>query len=314
MRTLIDFDDAPVFMIPAADDVREGVLLEGPQGWGEFSPPLDSEDAAAARWLTAAMEPGTVGWPDATRGRVPVAVGVPETDPATAYRLAAGSRCARVSVSTGRNALGANADRLAAVRDALGPRAALRCVVQAGDDVDATVASIAQLDRAAGGLELVELICRNVEDAAAVRRGVDIAVAVDATLLSEAGRCDDAADIAVLRCAPLGGVRRALRRAEILGLPSLVNLAGKTSVGLAADVALAAALPNLPYTCGPAAGWPVDEDVVAEMRSLVPTQGYLPAAPMPAAPEPARLAEFGVTDPGKVQRWRELLRRASAVG
>ncbi len=313
MRTLIDFDDAPVFMIPAADGAREGVLLEGPQGWGEFSPPPDSEDAAAARWLTAAMEPGTVGWPDATRGRVPVAVGVPETDPATAYRLAAGSRCARVFSSAGRNALGANADRLAAVRNALGPRAALRCVVQAGDDVDVTVASIAQLDRAAGGLELVELICRNVEDAAAVRRGVDIPVAVDATLLSGAGRCD-AADIAVLRCGPLGGVRRALRRAEMLGLPCLVNLAGKTSVGLAADVALAAALPNLPYTCGPSAAWPADEDVVAEIRSLVPTQGYLPAAPMPAAPEPARLAEFGVTDPSKVQRWRELLRRASAVG
>ncbi|MCH9708682.1 MAG: O-succinylbenzoate-CoA synthase [Actinomycetia bacterium] len=314
MRTLIDFDDAPVFMIPTADGVREGVLLEGPQGWGEFSPPPDSEDSAAARWLTAAMEPGTVGWPDATRGRIPVAVGVPETDPATAYRLAAGSRCARVSAAMTRNAAGANADRLAAVRNALGPRAALRCVVQVGDDVDVTVASIAQLDRAAGGLELVELLCRNVEDAVAVRRGVHIPVAVDATLLSEAGRRGEAADIAVLRCGPLGGVRRALRRAEMLGLPCLVNLAGKTSVGLAADVALAAALPNLPYTCGPSAVRPADGDVVAEMRSLVPTDGYLPAAPMPAAPEPARLAEFRVTDPSKVQHWRGLLRRASAVG
>ncbi len=313
MRTLIDFDDARVFAISAAGGLREGVLVEGPQGWGEFSPPADSGDALAARWLTAAMEPGTVGWPDAVRGRVPVAVAVPKTDPATAYRLAAGAGCARVFVGAGRNAVSANADRLAAVRDALGPRAPLRCVVEVGHDVDVTVASIAQLDSAAGGLVLVELICRNIEDAVAVRSGVDIPIAVDASLLSEAGRCDDAADIAVLRCGPLGGVRRALRRAEVLGLPCLVNLAGQTSIGLAADVALAAALPNLPYACGPSAASLTDGDVVAELRSLVATDGYLPAAPMPAAPEPSRLARFTVTDAGTIERWRELLRRAAAV-
>ncbi|PRC47543.1 O-succinylbenzoate-CoA synthase, partial [Mycobacterium sp. ITM-2017-0098] len=61
MRTLIDFDDAPVFAVPTASGVREGVLLDGPQGWGEFSPPADADDALAARWLTAAMEPSTVG-------------------------------------------------------------------------------------------------------------------------------------------------------------------------------------------------------------------------------------------------------------
>ena len=302
-----------MFAIPTADGVREGVLVEGPQGWGEFSPPADCDDVLAARWLTAAMEPSTVGWPDAARGRVPVAVGIPETDPATAYRLAVGARCARVSVGAGRDSLSASVERLAAVRDALGNRAPLRCVVETDDDVDVTTASIVQLNRAGGGLELVELACGDIEDMATIRCGVDVPIAVDATLLSKNRGHDDVADIAVLRCGPLGGVRRALRRAELLGLPYVVNLAGKTSVGLAADVALAAALPNLQYACGPPAALLADGDVVAAMRSLVATPGYLPAAPMPAAPEPSRLARFTVTDADTIQRWRELLRRAAAV-
>ena len=83
MKTWIDFDDAPVFAIPLTDGpgLCEGMLIEGPQGWGEFSPPADLDAVAAARWLTAAIEVGTVGWPDPVRGRVPVAVTVPAVTP-----------------------------------------------------------------------------------------------------------------------------------------------------------------------------------------------------------------------------------------
>lgn len=255
MRTLINFGDAAVFAVPTARGLREGVLLDGPQGWGEFSPPTDADDALAARWLTAAMEPSTVGWPDAVRGWVPVADG------------------------------------------------ARRGIVEV-HDVDSAVETIKRLDHA---IELVELICRNPEDAHAVRRRVDVPVAVDAAVLAEDPQC---ADIAVLRCAALGGVRRALRRAEKLGLPPLVNFTATTSIGLAADVALAAALPDLPFACGPVPNWLGEHDIVSPSRSLIPAEGRLPAAPMPAAPDPARLAALVVTDPATVSRWRELLYRA----
>ncbi len=59
-----------------------------------------------------------------------------------------------------------------------------------------------------------------------------------------------AADVAVLKVQPLGGVRRCLQVAEQLGLPVVVSSALETSVGIAAGVALAAALPELPYACG----------------------------------------------------------------
>jgi o-succinylbenzoate synthase len=258
VRTLIDFDSAPVFALPTASGVREGVLLDGPQGWGEFSPPADADDVLAARWLTAAMEPSTVGWPDAVRGRVPVADG------------------------------------------------ARRAVVEVRD-VETAVETITRLDRP---VELVQLVCRSTEDADAVRRRVDVPVAVDAALLAGDPR---SADIAVLRCGPLGGVRRALRRAEKLGLPPLVTFTGTTSIGLAADVALAAALPDLPFACVPVPEWLGEHDIVSPSRSLIPAEGHLPAAPMPAAPDPARLARFAVTDPAVIRRWRDLLYRAAAL-
>ena len=226
------------------------------------------------------------------------------------------ARCGAGSGAGRRRGVGgfrsADAARLSALRDALAPGTPLRCVVEVGD-VDATVAAITQLDRAAGGLELVELKCRSVEDAAAVRRRVDVPIAVDAALLTGAGQPADVADIAVLRCGPLGGVRRALRRAEAIGLPVVVNIAGLTSIGQAGDVALAAALPDLPFACGPATRSLVDADVVSDARSLVVADGYLPAAPMPAAPDAGRLARFAVTDPATIARWRELLHRAAAL-
>lgn len=258
MRALIDFDVAPVFAVPTATGVREGVLLDGPQGWGEFSPPPGADAALAARWLTAAMEPSTVGWPDAVRGRVPVSDG------------------------------------------------AGRTVIEV-DDVDAAVARITELDAV---IELVELANVGPGAAAAIRRRVDVAVAVDAEVLAQDRDC---ADIAVLRSGPLGGVRRALRRAERLALPCLVAFTGTTSIGLAADVALAAVLPDLPFPPGPVPNWLCDADIVSASRTLLPTDGLLPAAPMPAGPDPERLSRFLVTDAATVARWRDLLHSTAAL-
>jgi len=132
MRTLIDFDNALAFSIPALNrsggtSIREGMLLEGPQGWGEFSPFAD-DDAAA--WLTAATEPGTVGWPDTMRGRVPVSVTVPAVEPEDAHELVTRSGCstADVVVADRPDSLAEDIARLEAVRDALGRRGAIRCI------------------------------------------------------------------------------------------------------------------------------------------------------------------------------------------
>ena len=73
-----------------------------------------------------------------------------------------------------------------------------------------------------------------------------------------------AADIAVLKVQPLGGVAACLRMAERIGLPVVVSSALETSIGIRAGLALAAALPELPYACGLNTVALLAEDLVAD--------------------------------------------------
>lgn len=306
MQTMIDFDDAPIFAMPGFGGVgvREGMLIEGPQGWGEFSP---HDDRTAARWLTAAIESGTVGWPDPVRGRVPIAVTVPAVDPRRAHAITANSGCRTAEVAVGDGALVDDVVRLKTVRDALGPDGVIRCRVNGMWDVETAVAAIATLDRAAGGLEFIEQPCGTAEELAAVRARVDVPIATAVPI-----RPDDApraslvgvADVAILRCGPLGGVRRALVIAEACGLPCVVASTGESSVGWSAGLALAGALPELPYACALGTASLLSGDLVAGARSLIPVGGYLPVAPMPPAPDPELVRQYAITDSARIDWWR----------
>lgn len=316
MQTLIDLDTAPVFAIPSRDGatMHEGVLVEGPQGWGEFSPPPGCPDRLLVRWLTAATEPGTVGWPDARRGRVPVAVNVPATNPARAHELVAASGCrtAAVEVADPAHTPSDDAARIAAVRDALGPDGIIRCDAKGRWSVDAAVAAIAALDRAAGGLEFVQQPCRSVEELSSVRRRVDVRIAIHESLEQSLGdpALIQAADLAVLHCGSLGGARRALRIAESCGLPCSVTSGVETSIGVAVGVALAGALPELPFAC--TLGSSLAADLVADSRRLVPVDGFLPVAPMSPAPLPELLDRYAITEPARIRWWRSRLESAIA--
>ncbi len=168
-------------------------------------------------------------------------------------------------------------------------------------DVDEGVVAIRALDRAAGGLEYVEQPCVSVDELAAVRRRVEVRIAADESIR----RAEDplrvalaeAADVAVLTCAPLGGVRRALAVAQACGLSCVVSSALETSVGLAAEVALAAALPRLGFACGLGTGVLLDGDVVAGGAGLVPVDGWLPVPRQ--SPEPVRRGAVSADPSGR---------------
>jgi O-succinylbenzoate synthase len=83
-------------------EVREGVLLDGPEGWGEFSPFLEYDAATSAPWLACAREAADVGWPAPLRSTVPVNVTVPACSPTAARAIvqaSAGCRTAKVKVA-----------------------------------------------------------------------------------------------------------------------------------------------------------------------------------------------------------------------
>lgn len=315
MKTLIDFDNAVVVALPVLPGFGESgprvcMLIEGPQGWGEFSPPHDADDRHAARWLTAAVEPGTVGWPDPVRGRVPVAVAVPAVDPDVARDLVVSSGCRTAEVTVWAGSFDADCSRVEAVRDALGPEGRIRCVVRGDWDVEAAASGIAALLGVAGALEYVELPVDRVDELAQVRRRVDVPIAVDVAGVESWSTLGGHADIAVLSCAALGGVRRSLRAAEATGLPGVVRAGHQSSVGSAGAAALAGTLPELPLDCAIARPSWVTADVTTETRALVPVDGFVPVAPMPPRPEPELLARWALTDGNTIRWWQARLARA----
>ena len=281
-------DDLHVFSIPLRTrfrgiTVREGVLLRGDAGWGEWSPFLEYDDATARPWLACAREAADVGWPEPLRTVVPVNVTVPATDPDRAHAIvtAGGCRTAKVKVAERGQTLADDLARVEAVRDALGPDGLVRVDANGAWDVDEAVRAIAAIDRAAGGLEYVEQPVMAVEDLAVVRRRVDVPVAADESIrrAEDPYRVRDleAADVAVLKVQPLGGVRACLRIAEDIGLPVVVSSAVESSVGIAAGVALAAALPELHHACGLATVQLLTDDVVTE--PMLPVDGMLRVSP-----------------------------------
>lgn len=257
---------------------RCGLLVRGEAGWGEFSPFPEYGPPATRWWRAAAEEAASRAWPPALRTCIPVNVTVPATSPERAYEIASASGCATAKVKVGS---GDDLGRVSAVRDALGPEGRIRLDVNGLWDVEAAAAQIRRLAAAGRGLEYVEQPVASLEDMIRLRRLVDVPLAADelVRLSSDPHHLcideglDEAADLVVLKVQPLGGVWRALEIAEAIGLPAVVSSAVETSVGLAAGLALAAALPELPYACGLATLLLMEGDVVPD--PLVPVGGCI---------------------------------------
>lgn len=323
MTSDIDFDAAHVYAIPMRArfrgiTMREGMLIHGPAGWGEFCPFADYDDAVSASWLATTIEQCTVGWPEPVRDRIPINCTVPAVGPERAHEITAASGCrtAKIKVADHPESLPEDLARVEAVRDALGPDGAIRVDANGVWEVDDAVTAIRALDKAAGGLEYVEQPCRTIEELAAVRRRVDVRIAADESIR----RAEDpmrvavagAADVAVIKCTPLGGVRRSLHVAEAAGLPCVVSSALETSVGLATQLALAGALPELDFACGLGTLSLLEGDVVAGADSLRPVDGYLPVPRTPPTPDPALLDTYALTDTTQAAWWHDRLIRVRA--
>jgi O-succinylbenzoate synthase len=238
---------------------RQGMVWRGAAGWGEWSPFLDYHGTELVPWLRAAEEAAEGGWPAPLRTEIAVNSTIPAVSAELAHEIASTSGCrtAKVKVAEPGQTLADDAARVEAVRDALGPDGKLRIDANGGWSVDQAVAAVRELDRF--DLEYVEQPCASVIELADLRRrlarpGLHVPIAADESIR----RAQDpyqvaqhaAADIAVLKVQPLGGVRACLQIAERIGLPVVVSSALETSIGIRAGLALAAALPDLPYACG----------------------------------------------------------------
>jgi len=282
-------------------DVREALLIEGPEGWTEFSPFVEYDDREAATWLAGAIDFGWVPQPPIRRDRIPVNATVPAVAAARVPEILArfdGCRTAKVKVAERGQRLDDDIARVRAVRAAMGAEGRVRIDANGGwnlDEAERALHALAEFD-----LEYVEQPCESVDELAELRRRVadwDIPIAADESVR----KADDplavaragAADLIVIKAAPLGGVARALRIVAEAGLPAVVSSALDTSVGLSMGVALAASLPELDYDCGLATSSLFTADVLTPplraeggslpVRRVAPDAAALDALAAPAA-------------------------------
>ena len=303
--------------------VREGVLLRGPSGWGEFAPFADYDDSAAARWLAAALEASHGSWPLGSCDSVAVNAIIPAVgadDAAVLAReavLERGCTTVKVKVAT---TLAADEARVAAVRDALDTalgrgRGMIRLDANGGWDAGAAAAALRRLE--AYGIEYVEQPCGTLDEMRELRSSCAVPIAVDEAVRRApdpldpalASRVRECADVVILKAMPLGGVRRALHVADAMGLPAVASGSLDSSVGLASGIALAAALGD-ERASGLGTGSLLAADLVD--HPVVPVGGRLSVQRI--APDLARLVEArDLLGDERAAWWFARLERARAI-
>lgn len=294
--------------------VREAALFEGPEGWTEFAPFPEYDDAEAARWLAAAVEFGWLPVPALLRDSIPVNATVPAVaaeDVRGVLDRFPGSRTAKVKVAEPGSTLADDVARVRAVRQVLGVEGRIRVDPNAAWSVDEAEHALRRL--APSDLEYVEQPCATVEELAELRRRIRdlrIPVAADESIRRAADpeAAARAVDVVIVKAAPLGGVRAALGLAARLGRPAVVSSALDTSVGLAMGAHLAAALPDLEYDCGLGTAALLEGDVTED--PLLPEGGAIPVRRVTPS---LQLLDHWSADAERTHWWRARLRRCLPV-
>lgn len=279
---------------------REVALIEGPAGWGEFGAFVEYQPPEAAHWLASGIEAAYREPPPVRRDRIPINATVPAVPAAQVPEVLArfpGAGTAKVKVAEPGQTLADDVARVNAVRELM---PTVRVDANGGWSVEQAVEAAAALT-ADGPLEYLEQPCATVGELAELRLRVDVPIAADESIrkaedplaVVRAG----AADIAVLKVAPLGGISAMLAIADQIDVPVVVSSALDSAVGIGTGLTAAAALPQLRHACGLGTGGLFVEDVA---ETAPPVDGSLAVGPV--APDPARLRTLAAP-PERRQWW-----------
>lgn len=303
--------------------VREALLIHGPAGWGEFAPFLEYAPEESSAWLASGIEAAWMGFPEPLRDRIEVNATIPAVPAEHVAQLLEnypGCRNVKVKVAEKGQQLADDIARVAAVRDAR-PGAVIRVDANCGWSVEDAVTAAEAL----GPLDYLEQPCTTVEELAQVRStlqrsGIFVRVAADESIR----KSDDpfrvaelrAADVAVLKVAPLGGVRHVLDIAGHLRARAMditVASALDTGIGINAGLAAVAALPRCddddfmdapPAAAGLATSQLFIDDVTVPR---IIDEGFLSTAVL--EPEESRLEELAAS-PDRQEWWFERVRQS----
>jgi O-succinylbenzoate synthase len=269
---------------------REVMLFEGPNGWAEWSPFLEYPDEEAAVWLAAAIEFAYGAMPEVRREVIPVNATLPAVAPDQIEKVLArfGSfSTVKIKVSEKGQDLNDDLQRVGAVRAAY-PDARIRLDANGGYSVEQAMAVAGAMVENGVALDYLEQPVATIAEMAELRikltqAGIgagsqaNILIAADESVRKVSDPMAvvqaQAADILVLKAAPLGGITRALAIAQEAGLPVVISSALESSVGLSMGAHLAAASPELQFDCGLATASLLAGDVTRE--PLIPVDGSI---------------------------------------
>jgi O-succinylbenzoate synthase len=250
-------------------NVREVALMQGPQGWGEFSPFLEYDDSECRPWLASAIEAATVARPVRYRDAIAVNGIIPELNDKkeieSLMRTFSGAKTFKVKV--GKN-LSEDVIRVARVFSNA-PKAAIRIDVNGLWSVEEALTHLYAYYEEIGPFQYVEQPCATVEELRELKRKIKIPlrIAADEAIRKApdpfAVDLTDAADIVMLKVQPLGGIQRCLDSANHHGLPVVVSSALESAIGIEYGLDLAASISDLTFDCGLATGSLLASDVAA---------------------------------------------------
>ncbi len=295
---------------------REAMLIEGPNGWAEFSAFPAIPDAQAVTWLQGSIDFGWGPTHPQLRNSIPVNATLPAVSLDNVESILDGyPGCSAVKVKVGetKGSLENDIARVAAARDYYGPSGRMNIAADGAWTVDEAERAIERL--AEYDLAWVEQPCASVADLATVRTriahlGIQVAATVTPSEIADPGSVKraNAADLLVVKTQMDGGVTAALDLIRDAGLPVVISSELNTSIGEAAGVFLAASVPDLPFESGVGSAALFVTDIASE--PLLPRDGRIEVRRV--VPDPDLLARYAVPAERR-DWWLERLRRCYAL-
>ena len=294
---------------------REVLVFEGPQGWAEWAPFVEYPDEEAALWLTAAIEFGYSEFPELPRQKIPVNATLPAVAPdQVAAILARFGSFATVKIKVAESGQSKTEDiqRINAVRE-IYPATKIRLDANGNLEVEQALELIRDLNSQGIELEYFEQPVATIAELAEVKLTlakdqIPVKIAADESVRKVtdplAVAQANAADILVLKAAPLGGINRSLEIAKDAGLPVVISSALDSSIGISMGAHLAALLPELNFDCGLGTATLLAGDVTRD--SLLPVDGQIDVRRVDVDEEKLKIFQ---ADDHRVDWWLERLER-----
>ena len=250
--------DLTILSIPLRNNFRgitfrEVAIFRGVEGWSEFSPFLEYDDAEAAPWMQAALEAANEQWPTRYRERVAINATLPIVNPNEVHGILSrfpGSTTVKIKVNDFENGA-------LLVEEVLNINSEMRIRldVNGGWALEQAINNILEYHLRFGKVfDYVEQPCVKLSELAEVKSRVPIAIAADESirknLRSDFENFSRYADVAILKWQPIGGFAAAHALAEQIGLPVVISSALETGIGISHGLALAASFPDQSLACG----------------------------------------------------------------